>query len=89
MVGPGGVDESWTKPLKKFKDRVLKWASLGKVMQLGALTYNTFAMSTLLYVAQLMRVPDKAIALERSLVTKMFPGPGHWIEPEDLWFMTA
>jgi hypothetical protein len=75
------------EPLKKFKERVLKWASLGKGMQLGALTYNTFAMSTLLYVAQLMRVPDKAIELERSIVTKMFPGPGHWIEPEDLWFM--
>jgi hypothetical protein len=86
VIGPGGVGLSWDKPLKKFQHRVAKWAVLGKGMQYGALTYNVFALSTLLFVAQLEQVPKHVIAAERAHVTKMFPGPGHWIEPQDLWY---
>jgi hypothetical protein len=87
IIGPGGVGHSWEKPLKKFQDRVAKWAPLGKGMQYGALTYNVFALSTLLYVAQLERIPSSVTASEWAHVTKMFPGPGHWIEPEDIWYL--
>ena len=49
--------------------------------------YNTFAISTLMYVAQLEPVPEYIAAEERVQVLKMFPGPGVWITCEDLWHL--
>ena len=54
-------------------------------MQYAALAYNVFALSTLLYVAQLEPIPEFVIQEERKLILSMFPGPGNWITPEDLW----
>jgi hypothetical protein len=65
----------------------MKWAKLGKGMQYGALTYNVFALSVLLFVGQLEQIPDHVLHTERAQVTKMFPGPGHWLEPEDAWYL--
>ena len=85
VVGPGKGTGSWDKPLKKFRDRVARWSRIGGGMQLAALAYNVFALSTLLYIAQLEPVPEFVIQEERRLVLAMFPGPGTWITPEDLW----
>jgi len=85
VVGPGKGTGSWDKPLQKFKDRVGRWSRIGGGMQYAALAYNVFALSTLLYVAQLEPVPEFVIQEERRLVLSMFPGPGTWITPEDLW----
>ena len=57
-------------------------------MQYAALTYNVFALSTLLFVGQLEQIPDHALHIERLSVCRMFPGPGTWIVPEDLWYMS-
>ena len=86
-VGPGKGTGSWDKPLKKFKDRVARWSGVGGGLQQAALAYNVFALSTLLYIAQLEPIPDFVIQEERKLVLSMFPGPGNWITPEDLWFL--
>ena len=56
-------------------------------MQCATVAYNTFAMSTLLYVAQLEAIPDYVLQEERTQVVKMFPGPGVWVIPEDLWYL--
>lgn len=55
-------------------------------MQNGALTYNVFALSTLLYVGQLERVPEDVLQAEGTHVTRMFPGPGKWINRQDAWY---
>jgi hypothetical protein len=87
IVGPGKGQESWKKPLIKYKDRIARWAPLGGGMQIGALTYNTFALSTLLYVGQLERIPEEVSAAELKCVMQMFPGPGNWILPSDAWYL--
>ncbi len=56
-------------------------------MQYSLLTYNTFATSTLLYVPQLENVPEEVSKEECKQVVRMFPGPGHWIEPCDAWYL--
>jgi hypothetical protein len=45
-----------------------------------------YAISTLMYVAQIEPVPEYVAAEERVQVLKMFPGPGTWVIPSDLWF---
>ena len=68
-------------------DRISRWATVGGGMQIGALAYNVFALSTLLYVAQLEDVPEHILRLEKEQVVKMFPGPGNWIAAEDCWYL--
>ena len=87
VVGPGSTNLSWVKPLDKFQVRVRQWSKLGKGMQFGAMAYNTFALSTLLFIAQLESIPCEVSASERKHVIKMFPGFGHWIEPSEVWYM--
>ena len=87
VVGPGKGTESWVKPLEKFKQRVARWSQVPGGMQFSAVAYNTFALSTLLYIAQLEPVPEFVFEEERKQVLKMFSGPGNWIGPEDLWFL--
>jgi len=87
VIGPGKGTHSWQKPLDKFKDRVARWSKIGAGMQFAAVAYNTFALSTLLYVAQLEVVPDFVLQEERDQLLKMFPGPGNWAIPEDLWYL--
>ena len=85
VVGPGKQQFSWDKPLRKYQDRVKRWAALGAGMQYGALTYNVFALSTLLYVGQLEPIPEDVFRAERLNVVRMFPGPGNWLAPKDAW----
>jgi len=86
-VGPGKGDSSWEKPWAKYCTRVDKWAHLGAGMQFGALSYNVFALSTLLYVAHLEKIPKWIEREERKQVLKIFPGPGAWLVPEDAWYL--
>ena len=87
VIGPGKGDESWIKPLAKYSDRVARWANVGGGLQLATLAYNVFALSTLMYVGQLERVPSFVLEREKKLVLKMYPGPGTWLIPEDALFL--
>ena len=87
MIGPGKATSSWDKPLKKYKERVARWSQIGGGMQYATLAYNIFALSTLLYVAQLEAVPRFVLIEERVQILRMFPGPGQWMIPEDAWYL--
>ena len=87
VIGHGKGPSSWTKPLERYKDRVKRWSKVGGGMQLAALAYNIFALSTLLYVAQLEPIPNHVYELERENILKMFPGAGTWAICEDLWYL--
>ena len=76
VIGPGKGTLSWVKPLAKFKERVARWAPVGGGMQYATLAYNVFAISTLLYVAQLQSIPQWVLEDERMHVLRMFPGLG-------------
>jgi len=85
-TGPGKAKQSWDKPFAKFKSRVSQWSKLGGGHQYATLAYNTFAISTLMFIGQLEPPPKEVLAAERLLVTSMYPGPGNWILPEDMWY---
>ena len=85
-TGPGKANSSWDKPLAKFRSRVKQWAKMGGGHQFATIAYNTFAMSTLLFIGQLENPPVEAAQAERQLVTTMYPGPGCWMMPEDVWY---
>jgi hypothetical protein len=52
-TGPGKGDSSWQKANNKFRDRVCLWGSQHLGLQYAAMTYNVYAVSVLMYVAQL------------------------------------
>jgi hypothetical protein len=65
--------------------------SLGQIRMWSAVCdtflYSTFAISTLLYVGQLEPLPQEAIDKESVALRIMFPGPGMWAVPNDLWYL--
>ena len=87
MVGQGKKVGSWHKPANKYAERSTLWAGHGHGLQYNALTYNTFTMFTLSYVAQLEAPPDWVYELERKTLRKAAPGPGNWATAEDLWHL--
>ena len=59
---------------------------MGGGHQFATMAYNTFAMSTLLFIGQLENSPVEAVQAERQLVTTMYPGPGCWMMPGDVLY---
>ena len=87
VEGPGKGNKSWDKPVSKYMERTKRWGQVGIGMQYAALTYNTFAITTLMYVGQLERPPPKHTTLEQRGLVSMLPGPGHWILPNDACYL--
>ena len=87
-TGPGKGTSSWDKPLAKYIDRIHRWCAVGGGIQFAALSYNVFALSTLLFVSQLEQVPQHVLDSEAQHIHKMFPGPGTWILPNGSWFLS-
>ena len=84
-VGPDKGDRSWHDPTHKFLQRCQLWEAQGAGMHYHTTAYNTFALSTLTYIAQLERPPIKTLTAEKEGLKKVITGPHAWIEPEDLW----
>ena len=84
-VGPTKGEKSWTEPLQKFQTRCTTWAEQGMGLYLQTQAYNTFAQSTLMYIAQL-EIPSPQVLLEEGKgLTKAIRGPGGWAVHDDLW----
>ena len=61
------------------------WAGLCHGLQYDALAYNSFAVSTLSFVAQLESPPDWVLKREREALGRIAVGPKNWCTAEDLW----
>ena len=85
--GPDKGDSSWTAPTSKFTSRVRKWEDVNAGAQYATLAYNTFALSTLLFVAQLEDPPTSTLDDEkRGLRRAVGGGQGwHW-DPVDYYY---
>ena len=83
VVGPGREQKVWDKPTKKFRHRANCWGGLGTGLMFTTLAYNTFAFSTLGFIAQLAIPPPSIFLQEVAALRSVLPGPGHWIEPRD------
>ena len=85
VVGPEKGNKSWHEPTHKFTQRCQLWEALGAGLHYHTTAYNTFAMSTLTYIAQLERPPAETMAAEQQGLKKVVKGPHAWVEPDDLW----
>ena len=85
MVGPDKGDKSWQEPTRKFLERCQLWEAQGAGLHYHTTAYNTFALSTLTYIAQLEYPPPETLLAEKQGLTKVISGPHRWVEPEDLW----
>ena len=87
-IGPGKGTSSWNKPLAKYTKRVEKWKSLGAGQQFAVVAYNSLALSTLLFIAQLENPPEQVLREEVAGIRRTLGGPGNWYDPKcDPYFL--
>ena len=84
MIGPGAKDNSWSKALVKYDCRVRQWRGAKCGLLWNTLYYNTFAIPTLEFIAQLETIPESVISAETQALRRFASGPGNWISHEDL-----
>ena len=87
MIGPKSGDESWTKPLQKFKDRVALWEHQPLGLHWDARVYNMFMLPTLGYIAQLKVPPEWMLQEIEDLLPRSAKGPKDWCSSHDLWHL--
>jgi len=87
VLGPGRCNKSWEKPLKKYISRCKSWSMVKAGLQYATIAYNTFAVSTLMFIAQLEQPPIEAFELETEGLKMMVPGPHEWRNDNDLFFL--
>jgi hypothetical protein len=85
--GPGKGDSSWDQPLAKYTQRVERWRGLGAGTQFATAAYNSLALSTLLFIAQLEKPPKGVLVGEECGVRRTLGGPGKWYIPQDAFFL--
>ena len=84
MIGPDAKNDSWSKPLDKYNQRVAEWENAQCGIFWNSVYYNIFVVTTLEFVAQLADIPDTVMEAERQAMRRMARGPGNWISLEDL-----
>ena len=75
VVGPGRVGKAWGKPIAKYSKRCREWGGQGLGLYYTGNAYNTFAMSTLLYTAQLVEPSKQELMAEAEGIRRVLPGP--------------
>ena len=80
-LGPGNADNSWKLPMKKFREHVNMWQD----QPLGQFVFNTFAITTLGYIAQLEDPPKWVLEEVEKSLTRMAKGPRFWASARGLW----
>ena len=85
MIGPEKNQDSWTEPIEKYMRKCGMWQERGLGLQYSALVYNTFAVSTLGYIAQLENPPGSLCIAEAAGLRKVARGPWQWASSDDLW----
>ena len=85
VIGPEKGDRSWQEPTLKFQQRCQLWEAQGAGLHYHTTAYNTFALSTLTYIAQLEYPPETTLLAEKQGLKKVVSGPYQWAQPEDLW----
>ena len=78
VEGPERGNKTYDKPAHKFIKRCCQWGGMGAGLQYTTVAFNTFAASTLAFVAQLDSPTEEVIEAEKSGVRKCLPGPGNW-----------
>ena len=86
-VGPGSPGVSWEKPIHKFSKRCKLWGNLGLGTYFSTMAYNTFAASTLGFVAQLTIPTNTVLRAEQKGINRLLLGPGNWRKESDPFYL--
>ena len=89
QVGPSAAEDSWDEATAKFKQRATAWADHLRGLHCSALTYNTFAIPVLSYLAQLRKPPQSVLDAELQTLGRAAPGPFNWATATDLWHLCS
>ena len=89
QVGPSAGESCWNEATAKYKQRATAWADHLRGLHCSALTYNTFAIPVLSYLAQLRTPPATVLAEELRTLARAAPGPYRWATSSDLWHLTS
>ena len=85
MMGPCKADTSWSKPCKKFSDRISMWQDPPTNLHWQTRIYNVLALSTLSYVWQLETPTTDVCNLVKNGIFRMAKGTGMYASIEDMW----
>ena len=90
FVGPNKNNLSWEGPGQKYITRCNMWQDKSLGLHYQATIYNTLALSTLSYIAQLENPPPNITQLENKGLTILAKGPGGigdrgWATKNDLF----
>jgi hypothetical protein len=85
MVGPGSAGLSWDCPTAKMRERLRdwRWSELG--LQFAAKVFEIYLLPVLQFVAQLKAPTPTVFQTEAHVLSKIFPGPHHWLHPAEAW----
>ena len=89
QVGPSAAEGGWDEAIAKFKQRATAWADHLSGLHCSALTYNTFAIPVLSYLAQLRKPPQSVLDAELQTLGRAAPGPFNWATATDLWHLSS
>ena len=84
VIRPATSDRSWNAPMCKYARRVASWDHRRCNLLWNILYYNSFVVSTLVFVAQLELPTTEILEAEQAALRKFMPGPGNWISFEDM-----
>jgi len=83
-IGPGKMEQSWSRAIKKFRARVGAWNWSEVGLFFASAAYNTYVLSTMGFTAQITEVDERARMAEAEALRRAAPGPGNWVSVEDL-----
>ena len=76
IIGPGRVGRDWEGPIAKFEGRVEAWKDMGVGLHFSVVAYNTYALPTLNFTAQLATVSEQVVEAVGKGLRKLGGGPG-------------
>ena len=77
FLGPSAGTTQWSLPLEKWSSRAATITDVGASAAIAANLYNSRAVTTMSYVAQLRPLPKAARAIERKIVNRILRVPGN------------
>ena len=85
FLGPKSATSSWTSPLEKWRNRATTIAAAGAPVGFAVEMYNSRALTTLSYVAQVAKLPEKSLPRERALLGRLLHLPGNAMSSSDIF----
>ena len=86
-IGPEKCGQEWRKAEGRFRERMLAWEWAGLGLHFATAVYNTYALPTLGFTAQVAEPNEEILRVEAWALQRATPGPNTWATKEDLWHL--